>query len=805
MRADAQSTVLPRGTRTLERSNNHSRLHGPLPRRGSCSSKNSMRIAVSTAGLLIVSTLVACGVPAGGADASIEVTGDAGVDAGGAVDAGSMMFDAGALVDAGASDASVIVVSIDFAETSAAFPPTVNKIGFNSFWNSTSNDGDYDAWTIRRSARYRAPMISGLLEPKQLTQLPNPGPNVQADLYEEFNSELTAVDLDAQQSSLWSPGFTSPLFFADAGVVWARRPSDSDLLAIRAIAKSAGLITFLQIAGTPGTPSSIPSTTRFTGLFNLEGAPTTGGNWYPLPVAAEYPMLAHAFGSLPDALGYSEPTMYAFWQEPSHTLDESIGARVSVDRYTNFYAALGSEFLAQCRWQHCPLVGAQLNANDGDGPHDGQRYKWFVDGVKAASVDAGVALPLDALTVQNYAAQWDDNIMANTRVALGNSFPWTPVLMNEWDYCVNTRAGDGCTAALSSFSERYEGTKALAALDWLVDSIDRPDVSHVLLREKVLQEKDRTAGTTFFPWTQVPILFLASMSEFRRPATTGLATVPIVASGDADQVRILLWNKGAQTRRFSLSLRNLDPALVDQTLFVKKISKALRDVACPAPADVMDANHTITCWQDAVAPVSFAGGLLATEPFDLAPGEAAMVFAGTPPVYASTSFADHFVRAAVLVKRDGSEAAPLGQSHFDPRTGSVTLGVRSGGLAAARVTLKNLAGDTLTLSTRVASMGAASSTLVAGVRIDYLDTNHRVAKSVFFRDARWAVATADWAAFEWPPLPVPSEVVTPLANGDVTLDLAAPAPPGWSQVRDVMVGVVLAGATADTTYRVDLP
>lgn len=90
------------------------------------------------------------------------------------------------------------------------FPPTVNKIGFNSFWNSASNDADFDAWTIRRSAAYRAPMIAGLIEPKSLMSVMG-----YQDSYEEYDGDVSATQLNAEKCSLWEQktGFSNTLFY----------------------------------------------------------------------------------------------------------------------------------------------------------------------------------------------------------------------------------------------------------------------------------------------------------------------------------------------------------------------------------------------------------------------------------------------------------------------------------------------------------------------------------------------------------------------------------------------------------------
>ena len=87
---------------------------------------------------------------------------------------------------------------VDFGVASAAFPPTVNKIGFNSFWNSTTNDDNVDTWTIQRSAAHRAPMIAGLIEPKSLVDVLG-----YEDAYEELRGNIRAAGLDDGNPDLW--------------------------------------------------------------------------------------------------------------------------------------------------------------------------------------------------------------------------------------------------------------------------------------------------------------------------------------------------------------------------------------------------------------------------------------------------------------------------------------------------------------------------------------------------------------------------------------------------------------------------
>ncbi len=159
---------------------------------------SGIRAAVPGFVAAFVVVLMGCSTPPG--------TEDSGVTDAGPVDSG--------VLDSGVVDAGPAVV-IDFQPTSAEFPPSVNKIGFNSFWNSTNNDSNFDAWTIRRSAKYRAPMISGLIEPKSLLALPDAG----LDAFEEWDGDKTAAQLEAQSCALWQPGYTNALFFADAGVV----------------------------------------------------------------------------------------------------------------------------------------------------------------------------------------------------------------------------------------------------------------------------------------------------------------------------------------------------------------------------------------------------------------------------------------------------------------------------------------------------------------------------------------------------------------------------------------------------------
>jgi hypothetical protein len=741
-------------------------------------------------------------------DAALPDAGDAGARDAATVD--SAIPDA-ARADAGEPDAGpLFAVTVSFSETSAFFPPTVNKIGFNSVWNSVNDHNGLDAWTIERAARYRAPMIAGLIEPKSLAYIDGG-----TDRYKEYEDDDTGAVLDAQECSLWQQGtgYSNALFFNNGGVVQARTPTDPDLASIRALANAHGLINFLQVAGTPG--SILPIITTYdNGLFTLQGQPTTGGNWYPLPAAASFPSLAYAFGTFPAALGYATRTVYSFWQEPSHTLDEGLTAANSIDKYSKFFWQVGSQISAQCRFGNCPVAGAQLNANDGDtSPHDGYRYQMFMDDLRLRRMEnPGVDIPLDYFTIQNYAAQWNANIIPNARLALGTDSNWTPVMMNEWDFCVNNNMGDPCTALMSQ-GGRSNSKLAWNTLHWLKDSIEYPDVSHVLVREKIFRDQDN-AGVPTYSWVQVPVVFMASMSEFRRPVSATVPDVPIMASGDADQVTLLMWNEGAEPRRVAFSLRNLPTTLLNQPLHVKKVSRDIRDTLCPDPADVMDSAHNITCWLDGAAPITITGASVDTE-VTVEPGEAVMVFAGSPPTYTSTVFANHFVRSRQLVKRDGTEAAPLGMGHFDPRTGSITVGTRVGGAGLARVLLAN-SPDTLTVTTRFASQGPVdTAAMVAGVRVDYLNNAHVAVKSVFFRDNRWTTAPAAsaWTEAQWPTAPSHNANATNLCgttctagNGtDVTLDILANAPAAWATTRDVEVGVVMVGSGTDATYQVDLP
>lgn len=726
---------------------------------------------------------------------------------------GSRLDDGSSSTEPDASAPTSVVV--DFGESSAAFPPTVNKLGFNSFWNAATNDGGLDAWTIARSAAYRAPMIAGLIEPKSLVNVLG-----YHDAYEEYAGKATPAELDADGSTLWdrAGGVTSMLFQRTASGVEARVPADAELIALRTQANASGLVNFLQISGTPGTPqpgNRYPTTDSFdNGLFTLTGTPTTGGNWYPLPANADFPELAHAFATLPAALGPETRTIYGFWQEPSHTISESLSAQTSIEKYTKLYAQIGSQLVARCPLGTCSLAGAQLNSNDGDSTAaDGFRYRMFMDALRAQRLaNPGVAMPLDYFTIQNYSAQWNDNILDNARIALGTDSAFTPVLMNEWDYCVNVRDGDGCGPELARFADRYEGPAAWNALHWLKDSLDRPDVSHVLVREKVLRDRDVT-GAPYYPWSQVPILFLGSMSEFRRPTSQAIPELPVIAAGDADQLELLAWNEGVAARVLPLSFTSLPASLVGQTLYIKRISKAIRDVRCPGNADVMDANHAVTCWEDAVPPLVLSDRAVSLGEIPIGVGEVVMMFAGAPPAYASTVFAQSFVREDSHVHRDGTTRAPRETAHFDPRTGSITVGVQAGGFGVGRMLLEHTPGA-LAITTRSAGLGIRHpEQVVAGVRVDYLDDSGSLIRSVLFRDGRWPTNSVPWADFEWPTATDHQDVTSELCGagcddgdgGVVSLDLAGHAPAGWGSGRHTRVGVVVAGADGDAIYRVDFP
>lgn len=765
--------------------------------------------------MLVGLAFAACGsdersassIGSGGADASLggaAGAGHSGVSGVGGI--GGLDASAGA---GGVIDPKATVLTIDFSPMSAQYPPTVAKIGFNSFWNSTTNDGKLDEFTIERSARYRAPMISGLIEPKVPIQVSATYP----DLFEEWAGSVPAEKLDAQGCALWDQGtnYSGTLFQKKNGVVEARKPTDPDLASIRAFANTHGMLNFLQIAGTPG--NALPfSSNMFNGFFTLVGEPPKGANWYPLPAAGQYPELAQAFATLPDAVGYETRTIYAFWQEPSHTLDSSVEAEQSIPRYTDLYSRISRRIAETCRWESCPMAGAQLNSHDGKlTPVNGQRYKLFLDGLRLARKNnPGVPMPLDYFTIQNYSAQWNDTIIGNARAALGTDFGWTPIMMNEWDYCVN---GDECPEVFP-FLKRYDGPQSWQALHWLKDSIEAPDISHVLLREKVLKVRDKEQGPTgyFYPWTQVPILFMASMSEFRRPVASALPKVPVMASGDPDQITILMWNESTEPKKFTFDLRNIPSALVGNTLYVKAMSSAIRDSACPGKQDVMNEDHEITCWKDVVTPLPISAADVQVSSFEVLPGEAVMLFAGEPPAYGSELFSKYFVRSYQLAERDGSAAPPEGMGHFDPQTGSITVGVKGMGTGLARAVLRNVP-DTLTFRTRLARNGPLASTAIAGVRVDFFDDTHNLVKTVFHRDQRFGVSDAAWGKYGWPMASVSAADTANLcgttctdgSGTDVVLNLATEAPATWASSRLVEVGVLLTGAGTNAIYRVDFP
>lgn len=699
---------------------------------------------------------------------------------------------------------------VDFGPDSALFPPWVNKIGFNSFWNSADNNHDLDAWTIARSAKYRVPLISGLVEPKSLVRLPagDNGTPAYTDAYEEYVGKLTPRELDAQACSLWEQGgdYSGTLFHDDGnGGVEARKPTDADLALLRETVRENGMLNFLQIAGTPGT--ALPYADGFdNGLFTLTGTPPTGANWYPLPDRSAFPRLAHAFGTLPGALGYDTHTIYAFWQEPAHTIDEDLSWSDSVDLYTDFYAQVAVEIEANCRRLSCPMAGAQMNSLNGRGASaDGGRYARFMDGLRAQRENSDAEIPLDWFTLQDYSSHLDAEIFPNARVALGTDANWTPILVNEWDYCVNDAEEDAFCDGVGAFGERFDGPSSWKALHRLKFTVEQPDVSHVLLRETVL--RDRAGDETVHPWTQVPILFMAAMSELRRPVDGDTDNVPVIASGDDDQLTMLMWNEGEDPKTRRITLQGISPSLVGDALHVKRFSDAIRDANCPG-RDVMNAEHEPDCWDDVfTTELTIDQTELATPELVVAPGEVVLIFAGTPPVYGSSVFDENYLRSYAYVARDGSGDAPDGMAQFDPRTGSLTAGVRAGGIGLGRVVLAD-APATLTFTTRFAAQGEPGRATVAGVRVDWLDRDQNPVKSVFFRDDRWTGGTIDWTDVEWAAAPGPVEVVDTPMDGTtpvVSLDIDRYAPAGWTVHRDIDVGVVLAGAGTDATYRVDLP
>ncbi len=628
--------------------------------------------------------------------------------------------------EGGGEPASGAQIRIDLG--AFQFPPTIRRWGFNAEWNEEDPE-DQAATVVAEGAL--SPMVGGLVETKWGTN--------------KFGA-----------TSTHGP---DPLFFRVNGKVRTR--TDENLTNLRAPVGSAGMLNFLQLAGTPTEGN----------VFSVDGSlkKPDNGNFYPLPLAADVPELAAAFADFGDTVMRSDgvPTVLALWQEPDHTIGDNLTRQQSLDRYVTFFTKAGTALRA--RNADAMIAGAQQNAASGrsnGGAIDGADYATWTATLLAQEASDGRPTPLDFITIQNYQGEASGEQIQNARVAYADPrFDTATLMMNEWDF--------DKTVPFETSYGTPEGL--LRTLGHLKALSDQPDLGYVLVTRNLFWRADILG--------QQVIVALSRMPEVRRPiAFSGAGSEGLngIAAADEAQLGALLWNESAEARVVDLSLPG---GALAGPVVVKNLAVS--------PAVVL---------QQGASGVREIRGLTI-------PAHAVVSVEAGAPKKAPPMVHARYSRHLAYTERDAKGAAPNAMGHYDVRGQALIAAVNDAtsvglsGVVLRGVPDQGAGGAPYALTARLTRTDAAGGpSRVLGLRVDYLDRDRSLG-TVFYRDSASA-GPAPWARLHgWLSPVAPVDVpISFAANASLALPIAARAPAAWATAdagaRRIQVSLVLIGGAS---------
>jgi hypothetical protein len=611
-------------------------------------------------------------------------------------------------------------VEIDFGVLQ--FPPLVPKLGVNSVWNESK---DATRKGLLGAAAANMSIGSGLLE----LSVPR--------------------DQNKGNSSLGPPA----IFERDRkGNVQVQ--SNQNLNGLRTETRNAGLINFLQLAGTPADPK----------LFNLEPTlASISGNFYPLPIRSQRSEYANALARFVQLLvtGDLAPTIVAFWQEPAHTLGLSeptpsgrpnaADSERNLNDFIDFYDSIATEIRKLN--SDLPLGTFQLNASQGIGTNgiDGAEYLPVVELLLRKEAALGRRIPMDYFTLQNYKGTATAEIIQNARFSIMNGrFANVPIMMNEFQPSKTGTNDDkfNSSAGLIDFVRSIKFT------------LDQADVSHLVTSDVVTQSNKFRINTVLNRIGSLPLK--------RVQVASAASSLVGIASASDNEIAAVIWNQSKDSVKFSLGMLNLPAVLNNSNDLVKlevlkadgspnlfsiashKIANAARiDGISLLPNEILFLSNT-------VQPIKQNDGLLFLRHNSF--------FMRVDPLLSPLTTSAYDIRRNALVLATGSEADPAFSSViFAPRSRTGTIP------AANRLVLK---------IRKFSSIGAKLPELF--LRLDFL-TGNESKKSIFVGAASGSFQWSAPGMPDWIPAIVgPSEVASSNSgNETVTIDLAKEAPADW--------------------------
>lgn len=665
-------------------------------------------------------------------------------------------------------------ITVDFSQS--AYPPLVNKWGYNSFWNQPGVPENNE---VNTAGDYNMQAAAGLVELTQQEEgefvpriFTRPGPELSVTLQEDYQQ-------------------------------------------LRQTLKSNRMLQFTQFCGTPmemfeDPKYQQPAADTYPNLFPnmlydyyLQNPITTsnneykyrwsstfggGGNSYPLPDHAGMDEYAEAWAEYAEQMFTEDKQaqVFAFWQEVTHTIVSKEGVEYDGDpsgqitnmsNFLDFYTRVGPKIKA--RNPDFMLAGFQLNdANVSklkttlENGAQGTWGEWILEELLRRENANGTRYPLDFFAIQTFTDSVTQEIFERMRSGLVNDrYNKTPLMFNRYKH----RLADGTKDNNSIFNTSAGISDMLDNIEILYNA---PELSYVLWSNwKAAVNKG---------WMALDIMDITGQMKVHRKGATvtgGLeGQVKVLASGNNTGITIILWNTTSGSRQFVLNLQNLPVELrQNSTLELFSMENNSR----------MFLENSFTVSGDTFSEsINLAGY-----------GVKFVRIAGQEEeqVLADATYAKH----EVWVDRDNSNPTqvPGGAGHYDLQTGTLTVGTNAAGedvAGLAGVIYRDLPPGDYTLKARLNSysLPTANRNTKICLRVDYLDRESTL-KTVYYYASGYG-ASGQFTNIDWRPKKDLVKIESDFSTGVVDLDISGNAPSGWlgadNGARRVMVSLLMRNA-----------
>ena len=676
-------------------------------------------------------------------------------------------------------------ITVDFNQS--AYPPIMNKWGYNSYWNE-SGTAEFDEVNVAGS--FGMQMAGGLVEINQ----------------QEVGETVPQI-------------FTRPNSTIQVNL-------QSDYQQLRSTLKSNAMVQFTQFCGTPmemfespkyqqPLPDSYPNI--FPNLLydyylqsSTPGDPNDykyrwssafggGGNSYPLPDLTGMDEYADAWADYAEQMYAQDKQaqIFGFWQEPTHTIVSKMGVEfdgaangqvVNLNHFLDFYTR--AALAIKAKNPDFMLAGFQLNDYNAtnlkielENGQMGTWAEWILEEYLRRENSNSIEYPLDFFALQAFSDEHTPTVIDRLRMALKNErFNKTPVILNRY----KNKLADGSNGN----SLLYNTSEGIS--DWL-DNIEliynAPDISYLL----VSSWKKVVANS--WMWNDVADMLGQMHANRKQVSTPGSLTgkVKSLVSGDDDGISAILWNTTTATEQFTFNMDNI-PASLQQGTQLKVYS--------------LENNSRMTLESTTAISGSGFNKQLSLSAY----GVKFLKVEGSPETLslANATYAKH----EIYVDRYETNPTqmPDGVGHYDVQSSKLIVGTNVAGVDVAGlsgVILRDLPSANYGIRAKINSFAlpAPSNSTKLGLRVDYLDGDNTL-KTVQYHSSDYGASghftNIDWRA-KVDLLKIPSDFSN---NGFVEMNISGNAPAAWANAdngaRRVQVSLLLRDAQAGSVVSATL-